>query len=114
MLLNFEMCTVHRIAHVAGAGTLRSWLMDTSGLDQLTKEISTAQHHVQQLACLLDSIEHQDDLSVSMIIYLANFAFINNSASEIVQYDRHATDQWISFFYFFFFLLTSINHFIIK
>ncbi|XP_069174004.1 oxysterol-binding protein-related protein 3 isoform X3 [Procambarus clarkii] len=47
----------------AGAGTLRSWLMDSSGLDQLTKEITTTQHHVQQLARLLDSIEHQDDIS---------------------------------------------------
>ncbi|XP_071546039.1 oxysterol-binding protein-related protein 3-like isoform X2 [Panulirus ornatus] len=47
----------------AGAGTLRSWLMDSSGLDHLTKEISSVQHHVQQLARLLDSIEHQDDIS---------------------------------------------------
>lgn len=50
----------------AGAGTLRSWLLDNSGLDHLTKEITTTQHHVQQLARLLDSIEHQDDVSVSV------------------------------------------------
>ncbi|XP_050730944.1 oxysterol-binding protein-related protein 3-like isoform X4 [Eriocheir sinensis] len=46
-----------------GAGTLRSWLMDNSGLEQLGKEITTTHHHVQQLARLLDSIEHQDDVS---------------------------------------------------
>ncbi|KAK8402847.1 hypothetical protein O3P69_000858 [Scylla paramamosain] len=50
-------------AAAAGAGTLRSWLLDNSGLDHLTKEITTTQHHVQQLARLLDSIEHQDDIS---------------------------------------------------
>lgn len=47
----------------AGAGTLRSWLVDSSGLDQLTKDMTTTQHHVQQLVRLLDNIEHQDDMS---------------------------------------------------
>ncbi|KAG0715942.1 Oxysterol-binding protein-related protein 6 [Chionoecetes opilio] len=50
-------------AAAAGAGTLRSWLMDSSGLDHLSKEITATHHHVQQLARLLDSIEHQDDIS---------------------------------------------------
>ncbi|KAK7078739.1 hypothetical protein SK128_020462, partial [Halocaridina rubra] len=47
----------------AGAGTLRAWLVDSSGLDILTKDITTTQQHVQQLAYLLNSIEHQDDVS---------------------------------------------------
>ncbi|XP_047472936.1 oxysterol-binding protein-related protein 3-like [Penaeus chinensis] len=47
----------------AGAGTLRSWLVDSSGLDQLSKDMTTTQHHVQQLVRLLDNIEHQDDMS---------------------------------------------------
>ena len=41
--------------------------MDNTGLDQLSKEITSTQHHVQQLARLLDSIEHQDDVSVSTL-----------------------------------------------
>ncbi|XP_068238712.1 oxysterol-binding protein-related protein 3-like isoform X2 [Palaemon carinicauda] len=47
----------------AGAGTLRAWLLDSSGLDILTKDINTTQQHVQQLSYLLNNIEHQDDLS---------------------------------------------------
>ncbi|XP_066988597.1 oxysterol-binding protein-related protein 6-like isoform X6 [Macrobrachium rosenbergii] len=46
-----------------GAGTLRAWLVDSSGLEILTKDINTTQQHVQQLSHLLNNIEHQDDLS---------------------------------------------------
>lgn len=69
------LCLIIIAVSFTGAGTLRSWLVDSSGLDQLTKDITTTQHHVQQLVRLLDNIEHQDDISVSMeySIHLSQF-----------------------------------------
>ncbi|XP_076060040.1 oxysterol-binding protein-related protein 3-like isoform X3 [Oratosquilla oratoria] len=48
---------------VAGAGTLRSWLVDNTTLEQVSRDLTSAQHNVQQLTKILDSIEHQDDVS---------------------------------------------------
>ncbi|KAK3866954.1 hypothetical protein Pcinc_027540 [Petrolisthes cinctipes] len=47
----------------AGAGTLRSWLMDSAGLEQLTRDITTTQHHLHQLTKLLYTIDNHDECS---------------------------------------------------
>ncbi|KAB7493894.1 hypothetical protein Anas_04012 [Armadillidium nasatum] len=46
---------------LAGAGTLRSWLVDSSSIDHLGKDIEAIQLHLGQLSNMIDTL---DDISV--------------------------------------------------
>ena len=56
---------INFLSFSAGAGTLRSWVVDRNMVDQLTREREACQQNLNQLIKLLDIIEHQDDMSVS-------------------------------------------------
>lgn len=48
---------------LTGAGTLRSWLVDSSSIDHLGKDIETIQLHLGQLSNMIDTL---DDISVRL------------------------------------------------